>query len=760
MLAQQAGEPNADGIHRALLAGLLSQLGLRDDAKTSSGRGGAGAAREGERKGRRPQAEFVGARNTRFVVFPGSALAKKPPSALMSAELVETSRLFARTNAAVDPAWAEQLAGPLAKRSYSEPRWERRQGSAVADEKVTLFGVPIVAKRRIQLARVDQPLARELFVRHALVDEDWDTTRLDKRLFAFVRANRALRRELGEVEERTRRRDILAGDEAVVAFYEARVPADVSDTRSFERWWRDAHRATPELLSMRAVDLVGDDEESVKDAGFPDRWRQGDQTLSLRYRFEPGADDDGVTVQVPLVLLPRLAPTGFDWQVPGLRDELITAMLRTLPKVLRRQVVPAAEWAAKISAELPDGPERGAEREPFAATLGQTIRRLTFAPVDPSDFDVERVPPHLRVAFRAVDERGRTLGTSKDLAELQARLADKAASAVASTFAAGGNGGRDQRMPRGEARSRPDREAAPSTPARPADPALAERTGITTWEWDELPAHLDTRQAGNVIRAYPALVDGGSSVALRLVATAEERDRASRRGIRRLLTLATPSPVAYVQEHLSNDEKLQLAASNYSGTRALLDDCLAACVDAELRVRHPDGLLRTRAEFETVRDAVAAEIMDRMFETVSLVARIVKASRDADRAIAKASSMHLMAALGDARAQLEGLVPGGFVSATGLERLRHLPRYLEGIALRVRKLVDNPGRDRQSMNQLEGSIAAFEAAGGRIPIDVEAPERLIRVRWMLEELRVGLFAQELRTAETVSPQRIAKALAD
>lgn len=760
-VAQQAGEPNADRIHRALLAGLLSQIGLRDDAKTSSGRGGSGTAREGERKGRRPQAEFIGARNARFVVFPGSALAKKPPSALMSSELVETSRLFARTNAAIDPAWAEHLAGPLAKRSFSEPRWERRQGSAVADEKVTLFGVPIIAKRRIQLSRVDLPLARELFIRHALVDEDWDTARLDKRLFAFVRTNRALRRELGEVEERTRRRDILAGDEAVVAFYEARIPADVSDTRSFERWWRGAHRTTPELLSMRTTDLVGDDEEQVKDAGFPDRWRQGDQTLALRYRFEPGADDDGVTVQVPLVLLPRLAPEGFDWQVPGLRDELITAMLRTLPKVLRRQVVPAAEWAAKISAELPEGPERGAQRDAFAAALGQSIRKLTFAPVDPRDFDVERVPPHLRVTFRAVDERGRGLGESKDLAELQARLAGKAASAVASTFAGtAGAGARGERMSRGPGQSRSGVETAPVAPPLPADPALAERAAITTWEWDELPDHLDTRQAGNVIRAYPALIDDGASVALRLVATAEERDRTSRRGIRRLLLLATPSPVAYVQEHLSNDEKLQLAASNYPGTRALLDDCLAACVDAELRARHPDGLLRTRADFEAVRDAIAANIMDRMFETVTLVARIVKASREADQAISKASSIHLMSALGDARTQLDGLVPAGFVSATGLDRLRHLPRYLDGITMRVRKLVENPGRDRQSMNQLDGSIAAFEAAGGRIPIDPEASDRLVRVRWMLEELRVGLFAQELRTAETVSPQRIAKALAD
>ncbi|HET8780696.1 MAG TPA: ATP-dependent RNA helicase HrpA [Agromyces sp.] len=754
-VASAASEPNADGIHRALLSGLLSQIGLRDDAKTSSGRGGAGSTREAERKGRRPQAEYLGARNARFVVFPGSALAKKPPGALMSAELVETSRLFARTNAAIDPAWAEALAGPLAKRSFSEPRWERRQGAAVADEKVTLFGVPIVPKRRIQLSRVDQELARELFIRHALVEEDWDTSRLDRRLFGFLRRNRELRGELGEVEERTRRRDILAGDETVVAFYEARVPADVADPRTFERWWRGEHRRRPDLFTMTAADLAGDEAEPDRTGDFPDRWRQHDQTLALTYRFEPGADDDGVTVVVPLVLLPRLEPVGFDWQVPGLRDELIQALLRTLPKVLRRQVVPAAEWAARIAAELPAGPEAGEPREPLVAAVAQAIRRLTFAPVDPADFDIDRVPPHLRVTFRAVDERGRTLGSSKDLGELQAALADRTREAVARAVTA---------KPRGERASRTSRmpDAANGgsemPQAAPQPTEAIERSGITTWEWDELPAHLDTRQAGNVIRAYPALVDEKTSVGLRLVATASERDRASRRGIRRLLVLATPTPVAYVQEHLSNEEKLALAASAYPGTRALLDDCLAACVDAELRARHPDGLVRTRAEFEAVRDAIAANIMERMFDTVALASRILRAAREADRAISGASSMHLMAALGDLRTQLDGLVPAGFVSATGIERLRHLPRYLEAINVRVRKLVENPGRDRQAMNQLEPSMAAFEAAGGRIPIDPESPPQLVRVRWMLEELRVSLFAQELRTAEPVSPQRIAKAL--
>ncbi|ANJ26431.1 ATP-dependent RNA helicase HrpA [Agromyces aureus] len=759
-VANEAGEPNGDGIHRALLAGLLSQIGLRDDSKTSTGRGGAGSAREAERKGRRQQAEFVGARNTRFVVFPGSALAKKPPAAIMSAELVETSRLFARTNAAIDPAWAEQLAGPLAKRSFSEPRWERRQGSAVADEKITLFGVPIVAKRRIQLSRVDPELAHELFVRHALVEEDWDSGQLDRRVFGFVRANRELLRQLGEVEERTRRRDILVGDETVMRFYETRVPTDVADTRGFERWWRAEHRRNPDLLTMTRADLLGEDAVADSGDGFPDRWKQGDQTYSLSYRFEPGTDDDGVTVVVPIVLLPRVSPAGFDWQVPGLRDELITALLRTLPKVIRRQVVPAAEWAAKIAAELPSGPERGEERDAFTAVVGRTIRALTYAPVDPSDFDLERVPPHLRVTYRAVDERGRTLGTSKDLAALQAKLADRTREAVAKAVTATPDaGGRRRSDDAGRGgRPRPSRDR-PDAPPAVVDSALAERSGITAWEWSELPAHLDTRQAGNVIRAYPALVDEKTGVALRLVATAEERDRASRRGIRRLLVLATPTPVAYVQEHLSNDEKLALATSAYTGTRALLDDCVAACVDAELRARHPDGLLRTRAEFEAVRDAVAATIMDRMFETVALVARILRTARDVDRAISKASSINLMSSLGDARAQLEALVPAGFVSATGLERLRHLPRYLDAINARIAKLVENPGRDRQAMNQFTPSFEAFEAAGGRVPIDPEAPERLVRVRWMLEELRVSLFAQELRTAESVSPQRIAKALA-
>ncbi|WP_127820610.1 DUF3418 domain-containing protein, partial [Microbacterium sp. CPCC 204701] len=354
----------------------------------------------------------------RFAIFPGSGLKKKRPQAVMAAELVETSRLFARTVAAIDPAWAEPLAGDLAKRQLSEPHWSKTAGAASAYEKVTLFGVEIIPRRRVQLARFDRPFARELFLRHALVEGDWDSAALGKNLTAFERRNLELRRRLEKVEERERRRDILVGDEAVYRFYDARIPRDVFDARSFEAWWRDASSRTPRLLDMTEADLV--DEASRGDArDFPARWRQGDQVLSLAYRFEPGAPDDGVTAIVPLALLAQLRPDGFDWQVPGMRDELVTALIRSLPKAIRRHVVPAADWAATFAQDLAgQGPEArdGLPATSLREALAARIRRVASQQVTAADFDMERVPGHLQLSFRAVDERGRAVGSDRDLA--------------------------------------------------------------------------------------------------------------------------------------------------------------------------------------------------------------------------------------------------------------------------------------------------------------------------------------------------------
>jgi ATP-dependent helicase HrpA len=704
------GDPstNPAGIHRSILAGLLSQIGVKDTAKDTAKHGSK--ARQGD---------YIGARQVRFTIFPGSALAKKQPAEVMSAELVETSRLFARMNAAIDLAWAEPLAGDLVKRSYGEPHWEKKQGAAVAYEKVTLYGVPIIARRRIQFARVDPAYARELFIRHALVDGEWDLDRTGTRVKAFDVANRRLRAELAELEERTRRRDILYDDEAVFEFYHRRIPADVASQRSFESWWKKAGQETPDLLTMTRENLVEDepDAEPVDETSYPTHWQQGDQRLGLGYHFVPGEADDGVTVQVPLPLLARLRPAGFDWQVPGLREELVTALIKSLPKAIRRTVVPAADWARKLIAELPTEPEGE-----LTARLAELIHAKTYVPISAADFDLDRVPAHLRVTFSVLDERGRQLASGKELGELQERLKASVRESVAR--------------------------------ASVTVHSELERTGLREWDFDELPKTLDTKQGGNTIRAYPALVDEGASVAIRLMSTPGDQAKAMRAGVRRLLLLAVPSPTGYVQSHLTGTEKLALAQSPYRSTAELFADCLAACIDAVLADRE----VWTRARFEAVRDEVSASIVDSLFGAVSLLAATLGAARAAEKAIKSASAMALLGPLADAREQLNALVYPGFVSATGLAQLGRLPVYLRGIEHRVSKLSENLGRDRVWMTEVQSATERYRSAGGELPLPADAPDRIRHARWLLEELRISLFAQHLGTAESVSLQRIVKAL--
>ncbi|MCS6566427.1 ATP-dependent RNA helicase HrpA [Curtobacterium flaccumfaciens pv. flaccumfaciens] len=714
----QARSEDGDAVHRALLSGLLSQIGLRD----------------------REKRDYLGSRNTRFVVFPGSVLAKKQPDAVMAAELVETSRLFARTVGRIDPAWVEPLAGDLLKRTYGEPHWEKKQGAVVAYERVTLFGVPIVQRRRVQYSRIDPEHSRELFIRHALVEGEWESQQ------AFDRANRKLRKELEQLEERTRRRDILLDDENVYEFYDARIPADVATTRDFEGWWRTTRREQPDLLTMRRSDLLDESaaEAAEDDVEYPTQWHSGDQRLAIQYRFEPGAKDDGVSVQVPLALLPRMREEGFDWQVRGLRRELVTALIKSLPKQIRKNVVPAADWAEKIVAELPDD----APTEPtesFRATLARAIQRMTYVPVSESDFDLTRVPAHLLPTWAVVDERGRRVETGKDLSALQTKLKDRTQQSVASATA------------KGAGRSGGAARVASAGAGRPL-----EQSGLTAWPDQDLPQTLDTKQAGGVIRAYPSLVEEGTgpkaTVGVQLLATPSDRVVRMPAGVRRLAMHAVPSPVSYIQSHLTAQEKLALAASPYPSTAALFDDVLAAVVDAGIRRAHPDGMVFTKAGFESVRDAVSATVVDTMFTAVSEVAAVLAAQRSAERALKQANSMSLLAALSDMRQQMERLVFPGFVAVAGLDRLRRIRVYLQGIEARVQKLLQNPGRDATWMREVTVATDRYTDAGGVFPPAVGAHPELVHARWMLEEFRLSLFAQELGTAETVSLQRITKAL--
>ncbi|MCS5714528.1 ATP-dependent RNA helicase HrpA [Herbiconiux sp. CPCC 205716] len=740
-LGLEIGEPsvNPDGIHRSILSGLLSQIGLRDQVKR----------------------DYLGARQTRFSIFPGSALAKKQPAAVMSAELVETSRLFARMNAAIDPGWAEALAGDLVKRSYSEPHWEKKQGAAVAYERVTLFGVPIVVHRRVQFARIDPEYARELFIRHALVEGEWESQQ------AFDRANRAFRRDLEQLEERSRRRDILLDDEAVFEFYQARIPRDVVSQRSFEGWWKKARHDDPELLTMTVETLLPEGAPDVDETEFPAEWQQGDQRLALSYRFEPGAADDGVTATVPLALLPRLRPEGFEAQVPGLRKDLVTALIRSMPKRLRVNFVPATDWAGRLLDEL--GPDVG---DDFPTRLAALMAKLAHTPVTAADFDRSKLPEHLRVTFRVVDERGRTVGASKELVELQRTLSDAARASISRAVrqlpdarpTRRGDGAPSGAVEGSRRGAGPDAVAAASGPAAPtsagdAAGAFRERSQLTSWSIGTLPHHVDTRQHGGVIRAYPALVDEKTSVSLRLMATPEEQARSTPEGVRRLLLLAVPSPASYVREHLTQNEKLLLATSPYQNVNALFDDAMQACADEALTALHPDGLVWTEEEFDAVRDRLSTAVLPLLDQTVATVVRILTGVRDVERAIKSVTSMALLPAIADTREQLAALVRPGFVSASGLARLGHLPRYLAAIVYRLEKLPDNPARDRAWMTEVQTAVAKLIDAGGRIPLAPHSPPQIVKARWLIEELRVGLFAQPLGTAEPASLQRVTKLLA-
>ncbi|CAH0182758.1 hypothetical protein SRABI76_01573 [Microbacterium oxydans] len=741
----QHGASDPDAIHRSLLAGLLSQIGILDERTAPAGKAHSPAK---EPKGRRT-IEYRGARGIRFSIFPGSGLRKKSPQAVMAAEIVETSRTFARTVAAIDPAWAEPLAGDLAKRQVTEPHWSKDAGAAVAFEKVTLFGVEIIPRRRVQFARIDRAASRELFVRHALVEGEWDPSRLDKRVSGFWRSNAELRKRLEKLEERERRRDILAGDEAVFRFYDERIPAEVFDVRSFEKWWRETLAATPKLLAMREGDLI-DDDGRADQSDFPTRWTQGDQVLGLAYRFEPGASDDGVSVVIPLALLAQVEDRGFDWQVPGLRAELITGLLRALPKAIRRHVVPAADWADKFGVELAgDGPEAhgGLPSRTLKEALARLIQPLANQLVSAADFEDDRVPSHLRMNFRAVDERGRVAGSGRDLTALQAELSDRARTSVARSIAA------PQRQ------GHPRRPGSPS-PSNNAPSSNIEQDGLTAWTFDDLPDVLDTRVAGGVVRGYPAIVDQGKSVAVRVESSADAAAAATREGVLRLVLLAVPSPSSYVQQHLTSPEKLALAASSYPSAAALIEDCRAAVarrvIDAETG---GSGVVRTAAEFARVRDAVSAVLVDELFACVSLVARILTLSRDVERGIKSQNSLSLLGPLNDIKTQLTALLHPGFVSAAGIDRLAHFPRYLEAMRDRLKTLASEPGKDRARMSEFERMAKVFQDAGGVIPLPKDAAPALVETRWLLEEYRVSVFAQRLGTAQPVSPQRIQKVLA-
>jgi ATP-dependent helicase HrpA len=688
-ISASSAPDDPDRIHRSLLAGLLSHVGLKDPERQ----------------------EYQGARNARFALSPGSALFRKPPRWVMAAELVETTRLWAHTAARIEPEWIESLAGHLVRRSYSEPHWDEPSGAVLAIERVTLYGIPIVAGRRVNYGRIDPAASRELFIRHALVEGEWATHH------RFFHANRELLEEVSDLEARARRRDILVDDETLFEFYDQRLPAEVVSTRHFDAWWKRTRPRSPELLDFEKSMLIKQGAGGVSQRDYPDVWRQGRLELPLTYQFEPGSDADGVTVHVPLAVLNQVEPDGFDWQVPGLRQELATALIRSLPKQLRRNFAPAPDHARAAL-------ERATPLEgPLTEALGLELRRMTGVEVPADAWRLDLVPDHLKVTFRVSDDQQAVVAEDKDLERLKLRLKGKLRAAISE--AAGG----------------------------------VERRGLRSWTIGALPESVEVERDGRVVQGYPALVDEGDSVAVRILETPEAQRAAMWRGTRRLLLLAVPSATKFVLGQLGNRAKLTLRDYPHGTATDLFADCATCAADALLA--EAGGPVWDAEGWAKLSGTVRGDWFDTMLEVVNRVERVLAASQAVERQLresARQPNPLTGPALDDARAQLDGLVHYGFVTATGLRRLGDVERYLRGIGYRLDRLASQPHRDAERMEAVQALEDAYHARLDRVPAGREPGEALRELRWMLEELRVSYFAQQLGTPYPVSEKRLRRAL--
>ncbi|GAC1588915.1 MAG: ATP-dependent RNA helicase HrpA [Acidimicrobiales bacterium] len=679
-----ASQPaDRDQLHMSILAGLLSHIGIRDPAKQ----------------------DYQGARNGRFALAPGSALSKKPTKWVMAAELVETNRVWGRIAAPVEPAWVEKLSAHVAVRSHRDPHWDERRGAVVATERVTVFGLPVVAGRRVDYGRIDPGLSRDLLIEHALVHGEWHADH------GFVSRNLETVATVRRLEDRMRRGDLLVGEDVVFGFFDARIPSTVTSVRQFDDWWAKARRVTPDLLDFNLDLLVEDHGGEVDPSAFPDVWVQGGIELPLRYTFDPGSDSDGVAVEIPVAVLNQVSSAGFDWHIPGLRLELVTALIRTLPKAVRRQFIPAPDYAATFL-------ERSAPSDgPLLERLEWELPLMTGDPLPRGSWDLDRLPPHLRMHFRAMADDGSLLASSIDLDDLRRSL-------------------------------QPQMRAAMS-----AASSQWERTGMHTWDIGELPRSVEFIRSGHRVVGFPALVDEGDTVGVRVLEDERLRDRAMWAGTRKLLLVCCPLPAKTLQRGLSNGARLALGRSRRIGMRALLDDCTSAAVDR--LIESAGGPAWDEVAFAHLRGEVRPQLTDTAIAVLTFASRIVEAAANLEDSVGRLRSPAVLHAVEDISTQIDRLVYPGFASGVGARRLPDILRYLRAIEARLQKLPGDPVRDRQRMIQVHELSSSYEAAvrSGRVT------ESDIEIRWMLEELRVSLFAQALGTPRPVSPERIRRALA-
>lgn len=676
---------NYQQVHQSMMAGLLSHIGNKDPEKN----------------------EYLGARNARFAIFPGSTLFKKQPKWVMGAELIETSRLWARDVAKIEVDWIEPLAQHLIKRSYSEPHWSKKRSAVIAYEKVTLFGLPIVAKRPVTYGAIDPVVSREIFIRSALVEGDWVGN------YPFLKKNRQLLEQVELLEHKSRRRDILISDDDLFDFYDQRVGHEVVSGKHFATWWGKQNQA--DLLDFELSQLMKKDASHVTEDFYPNFWIMGRYKLKLSYHFNPGGKTDGVTVHIPLAILNQVEEIGFDWQVPGLRHELVVHLIKTLPKNLRKNFVPAPNYADAFLGRVPAG------EMPLLDCLEKELKKMTGVSIDRDDWQLEQLPEHLMINFRVEDNKGRLLKEAKHLADLKGGLKQQIKQELSAV----------------------------------SDDDI-EQKGLRTWSFGALETEYKQKRGAYEVKAYPALVDDKDSVGIQLFETPFEQSAQMQKGLRRLILLNVPSPIKYLHENLPNKSKLGLYFNPFGKVLDLIDDCIACSVDT--LIDEKGGMVWQADDFNALKEHVRAEVGDRAVEIAVQVESILTIAFAIRRKLKGKVCFTTAFAMSDIKAQIERLIYPGFVTDSGAAKLKDIERYLKAVERRLEKLFIDPNKDRLSMLKIESVSKAYAQLLAKQASNKPVPTTVKDIRWMIEELRVSYYAQQLGTPYPISDKRVMNAI--
>lgn len=681
-------EADYDSIHRAILSGLLSQVGHYDDNDKSL---------------------YLGARGVKFIIHPSSVLSKKKPKWICASELNETSRLFAKTAAAIDPLWLEKIGQHLIKRSYAEPHWSKKQGAVVAMMTISLYGLPVVTGRRVLYSNIDKKLCRELFIRDGLVSGDLDCRH------AFFRRNMDLLKEIEHVEDKLRRRDLIADDTVLFDFYDKRLPSDIVSVRHFDRWWSEKSKSDPSFLDFSLEMVVKDGFNTIKEDAFPEFWNTGDFKLPLSYVFDPTSKEDGVTVHIPLAILNRISPKEFTYQIPGLRLELFTALIKSLPKRLRKNLIPAPNYAAALLESLGQP-----NSDDMYVRAAKELTRMGGEVISPDDFDRTLIDRHLFMMFAIVDEKGAVISRGRNFEALSSSLQGQVKDVLHKVVK-----------------------------------TSSHNTKSSSWTFGTIKKEQVKAHGAIEIKAYPALTDKGDGVSLELYDSPFKQQKAMWIGQRKLLALSIRQPTAYLEQHLPNKAKLSMYYQPLGSVKELINDLMLGAIDVIMRKNNAPCF--DEESFNELLLKVKADLNDEALNLCRVVEKILYLAHDLKRMLKKQLNFTVAYTYQDVGKQLDSLVYKGFISQTGEENLNNIPRYLEAAVYRLDKVHRDVNRDLMHTRVLDDLYEQYKNTLSRYRYGA-VPDDLLNVKWLIEELRVSYFAQQLGVKVSVSDKRIVNEL--